>query len=1452
MLTSSKIDRACRVLTAACLLLLSGAARLQAPRTPSIFFEENRGQARDEARFLARGASYSFAFTPQGSHVALSHSGKRLSFTTTLTGANSNPTITGEEKQIGRANYFRGDRSVTDIPTYGRIRYDGIYPGIDLVYYGNQRELEHDFIVRPGGDSNTIALRFDGIEGLALNPQGDLLVQIDGTNLVQQKPLVYQDSRGTREGIAGRYRLISANTVGFDIGPYDHNRALVIDPILSYSTFLGGNGVDDVRSIAVDSTGSMYITGSTTSTNFSAIGAIQPGPGNQDPTADTKDAFVMKLNASGTALVYATYLGGADDDVSNKIAVDAAGNAIIAGWTASLSFPTTAGAINRVCRIATGGSCLDAFVAELNPAGSALVYSTYLGGFGDDQARGLALDSAGNAYIAGTTASTNFPVTAGAFSTDATSGGFVTKLSASGTIVYSTYLATGAGATEPAGIAVDAAGNAYIAGTTPSTSAAGTDVFLTKLNPAGTQSLFTQFLRGGKDEAAGAVAVDASGDVYVTGKTLSINFPTTSGAVQPAFGGGPLFRSADAAATWNVASAGITRASLYALAVAPSSPSTMFAGADDDNAGDIFKSTDGGTTWTAASAGLTDARVHAIAIDPSTAATVYAGTRSAGVFKTTNGGGSWSPTSLNAGFVTALAVDPATPATVYAGTETGFYKSTDGGASWAGSNSALEASSIHNIVIDPAAPANLYAATSTGVYKSANGGATWVSANFGIFDENVNAVAVSPRNPALLFAATGSYGIFRSLNKGTFWLAANSGIPTSTAGSTVSALTVDPTSGTVYAAVGQSNLSRIYKSSDGVTWAPAGLASARVSAIAVNGGSNTIAAATAGGSEAFVAKWNASGTLVYSTYIGSYRDDAANAIAVDNAGNVVIAGTTSSINFPVANALQPFFAGGSDVVTDAFAAKLDPAAGSILWSTYLGGAGDDFAKAVALDSNGNVYVAGETGSMDFPTASALVASRPGIRNGFVARIADNANSSLPFAVAARGGTSRTSQGGSANLGVGYAAIQPNTAGTMPSGMAIFGFRQNNVLVTEAAVPSSPLISSGRLYAEVSSIVNTGVAMANPNNQPVTVNFYFTDASGTDFGQGSTVIPAGAQTAKFLNQAPFNGGTTLLGTFTFTASQPISVVALRGLTNERSEFLITTLPVSDLSIAAGSEGFVFPHYADGGGWTSSLLLVNTTNTSMSGTIQFCDREGCPAAVQPISSNAYTLPPRSSARFQTTGAASAVTSGSVRVVPASGSKAPAGVAVFSFKSGGVTVSTAGVPASTTSNAFRMYSELSGTPGQIGSVQTGVAVANPGTGTASVVFELNTLSGASTGLTGSLSIPAGGQTAVFLSQIPGFSTLPTPFQGVLRISTASSQGIAVIGIRGRYNERADFLITTTQPNDESRPPAGPQFFPHFADGGGYTTQFILFNGGADQASSGSLQFFSQSGQAIGLAVQ
>jgi hypothetical protein len=1407
----------------------------------TISFEENHGQAAPEARFLARGQGYNLVLTPEGNRLVLRHAGRGLSLETQLVGANTNATIRGEEKQAGKVHYLRGDASLTNIPTFAQVRYERVYPGIDLVYYGNQRQLEYDFVVSPGADPGRIALRFEGTDDISVDSQGNLVLRANNSEIVQHKPVVYQKLRGSRKEIQGQYRLAAVNTVSFEVGPYDHSATLIIDPVLSYSTFLGGsNGDDDARAVATDSSGNVYVTGSTTSTNFQTLGPVQATAGSQDPEAGLSDAFVTKLNAAGTALIYSTYLGGTSDDDSNTIAVDSSGSAIIAGSTGSTDFPTTAGAIRRTCNMASSGSCFDAFVAKLNAAGSALVFSTYLGGTSDDEARGIAIDSSGNAYVTGKSASTNFPTTSGAFSTDASSGGFVTKLSAIGAIVYSTYLGAGTGTTEPKGIAVDSSGSAYITGATPSSTTTGTDVFITKLNAAGTAAVYSQVIRGAKDDIGNAVAVDGSGNAYVAGQTASINFQTTAGVLQPAFGGGPAFRSSDAGTNWSATASGINRTSLYALAAAGSA---LYAGADDEISGGIFKSTDGGANWTSVSTGISDARVHALAVDPATPSTVYAGSRTLGIFKSTNGGATWTATSVNNVFVTALEIDPNTPTTIYAGTDSnGIYKSTNGGSTWTPINNGLVTSAVHSIAINPTASATLYAATGAGIYKSIDGGANWTSANSGLFDPNVNVLAIDPRNPNLIFAGTNSVGVFRSLNAGTFWLASNGGLVSSSLGILVSAMTIDPATGTLYAAIGESNSSRVYKSSNGIQWTATSLSTARLTALEVDRTNlNAVYAATVGGSDAFVAKWNPSGTLVYSTYLGGHRDDAANAIAVDSTGNVYVAGNTSSTNFPVVSAVQTTFGGGSDVVTDAFVAKLNASATATAYATYLGGSNNDFGKGIAIDSNGNAFVVGGTGSADFPTASAITATRPGLLDAFVAKIGDS--STLPYSVSARGGVSTTSQGGASTIAVGYARIQPSSGGTTPAGMAIFGFRQNNVLVSEAAVPASPLMSSGRFYAEVGTTVNTGVAIANPNGSPVTLSFYFTDRNGQNFGSGSTIIGVNSQIAAFLNQTPFNGGAAVFGSFTFTASAPVSVIALRGLTNERFEFLITALPVADLSAAAGTDTILFPHFADGGGWTTQILLVNTTDATMAGSIQFASAP----------SQDYSIPNRSAVRVATSGIGSAIVTGSVRVAPAAGNKTPSGVAVFSFRNAGVTVTEAGVPALRISNAFRLYAESSGVAGQVGSIQTGVAVANPSSSAATVTFELNTLVGASTGLTGTASVPANGQTALFLNQIQGLGGVPNPFQGVLRVATSSSAGISVVGLRGRYNERGDFLITTTQPSTESTPASTTeQFFPHFADGGGYTTQFILFNGATDQSSAGSLRFFTQSGQTFSLAVR
>jgi uncharacterized repeat protein (TIGR01451 family) len=462
--------------------------------------------------------------------------------------------------------------------------------------------------------------------------------------------------------------------------------------------------------------------------------------------------------------------------------------------------------------------------------------------------------------------------------------------------------------------------------------------------------------------------------------------------------------------------------------------------------------------------------------------------------------------------------------------------------------------------------------------------------------------------------------------------------------------------------------------------------------------------------------------------------------------------------------------------------------------------------------------------------------------------AANADTSLSFSIPDKGGISFSSAGTGTVVTVGSARVQAN--GTTPAGVAIFGFRQNNTLISETGVPLTTAVSGGRLFALVAGPVNTGIAIANPNAQPVTVNFYFTDLTGKNFGSGSTQIPANGQIAKFLTESPFNSGPSIEGTFTFSSSLPVGVIALRGFVNERSEFLMTTLPIVSLNTTSNQPS-VFAHFADGGGWSTQLVLVNPTSSTLTGTAQFVSTSGTPAVVtvngQSNSSLAYSIPANSSVRLQTSNPPGNTQVGSVVVTPASGSIGPSGLVIFSFNNGTYTVSEAGVQASTLSKSFRLSAEAS----DIGlSVMTGIAVANPSSSPINVRFDLTTSQGGSTGLSGLLNVPANGQVAKFLNQIPGLDFLPDPFVGIVRISTDATTGFAVTGLRGRTNERGDFLITTSPAVDENAPvSSGDAIFPQIADGAGYSTQFVLFSAGNQQTPAGALRFFDQTGQPLDL---
>lgn len=472
-------------------------------------------------------------------------------------------------------------------------------------------------------------------------------------------------------------------------------------------------------------------------------------------------------------------------------------------------------------------------------------------------------------------------------------------------------------------------------------------------------------------------------------------------------------------------------------------------------------------------------------------------------------------------------------------------------------------------------------------------------------------------------------------------------------------------------------------------------------------------------------------------------------------------------------------------------------------------------------------------------------------------------SSLSYSFPDRGGVSFATTGSSLATVIGYASIQSTPGTRPPAGMSIFGFRRNNVLVTEAGVPASPLMSSGRFYAEVSGPVNTGLAIANPNSEPVQVTFFFTDSNGQNFGRNTISIPAKGLVGRFLNESPFNSGSFARGTFTFTSSAPVSAVALRGFTNERGEFLITTLPVSPLSTAIGQR-LVFPQLVDGGGWTTQLALVNPADDVITGTIEFFGQGTATTPADPFelavngqtgSSFTYTIAPRSSWLGRTDGMSPTIRVGSARVTPSPSNSAPSGVAIFSFRRAGTLVTESGVAAMSSGSAFRLFTESSGNFNTMepGSLQTGIAIANLAETPAAVALELTTLTGMPVGAPGNIIVPAKGQLAMFLSQLPGFSTLPSPFQGVLRISTLSSGAISVIGLRGRYNERRDFLLATTPAVNESIiGPSGDTLFPYLAEGGGYTTQFILSGTPDSRSSSGWLRFYSQSGVPLNLSLK
>ena len=664
-------------------------------------FEENQGQAGKDVKYLVHGSGYSIRFEDSGAALLLvkrDRPGGNRSFqkrntpatpqATTpmpdvlqlrLIGLDSHEAVSGEARLPGTVNYFMGNdpaKWLSGIPTYERVKYSGVYPGIDLTYYGNQRRLEFDFEVAPGADPRSIRLCFDGARDLRLDKNGNLTITTAHGQIGFEKPIIYQPSGGNgRQAVEGAFRVVSQRTIEFRIGRYDHAKPLVIDPILSYSTYIGagyatsiavdqngeayvtgvanldfpttpgsfqpvgvpstsyspcdyfpecgkpfvakfnstgtallystfisGSGIDAANGIVLDSNGDAFVVGTTSSTNF----PITAGAFQTNNNASQTAGFVTELNSTGTSLVYSTYLGGSTYTSVNTVAVDASGNAYVAGNTVDANYPTTAAAYDVVQPTKAAPNSNSAFITKLNPTGSALIYSTYLGGSQLDYAYTIAVDSTGEAFVGGDTNSFNFPVTPGAIQTTREASnqdaGFVTKLNASGSaLAYSTYLG-GKGDDNVSAITLDSNGDAYATGFTSSTDFPVTsgafqstldtsppyvlwNAFVSELNSSGTSMVYSTFLGGsiglgadlGFGDYANGIALDGHGMVYLAGESCSLNFPVTAGAFEP--------KNLDGLTD------GECTAFLTKMNPAPNTPllySTYFGGTGNSDTGDTF------------------------------------------------------------------------------------------------------------------------------------------------------------------------------------------------------------------------------------------------------------------------------------------------------------------------------------------------------------------------------------------------------------------------------------------------------------------------------------------------------------------------------------------------------------------------------------------------------------------------------------------------------------------------------------------------------------------------------------------------------------------------------------------------------------------------------------------------------------------------------------------------
>lgn len=1113
-------------------------------------FEKNNGQAPAATDFLARGAGYGVALSQGNAHISLQRAGKAApaAIDLVLVGARHGLKAAGRKALPGTANYFIGNdpsRWRTDIPTFGRVEYSGVYQGVDLAYYGHQGRLEYDFIVAPGARPDVIRIALQGAHGLRIDSGGSLVLETGGAPVSFRKPVSYQNIAGARQPVNSSYKVTGSNQVGFSLGSYDTHYPVVIDPSLVYSTYLGGSGFDYGTAIAVSSAGNAFVTGYTSSMDFPTENPEQsffPG---------YSAIFVAELAANGASLVYATYLGGSDYDYPYSIAVDSTGAAYVTGLTESYDFPV----MNALYPSLNGPE--DAFISKFSPDGSTLVYSTYLGGSGSDYALSIAVDSASNAYVAGSTQSSDFPTSSGAYQT--ASGGscsFVAKLNAAATaLTWSTYFGQTCSAQTTA-IAVDSQLAVYLTGAAfpglPVTSGAPQptfgggehDAFMAKLDSGGDSLLYCTYLGGSQTDTGTSIAVDSTGDAYATGLTQSTDLPVTGFVLQAASGGGYDAFVAELNPTgtaWQYLTYLGGQRDDYGYGIALDSSGDAFvAGYTLSNnltvtgavqpslAGNqhvLYKTAASGKSWSASDTGL-PATPSVIAVDPASDTHWIAAT-SEGLYQSTNGGADWQATSdFVGGNMYGVAFSPA-GGTVYASNFDLVYSSPDSGSTWTYQGEAPCAAA--NLAVSPSNPTTLYLGYSCGA-QSIDGGQTWVTLNGALDGAFFNAIAIDPKSQSIVYAATSS-GLYGSTDGGQSWSALNmAGLQSPN----VTSVAINPTKPADMYAVVNGN---VYASTNsGGTW--------NLKSTGLTAHVNSLALAPS--KPAVLYAGTSAGVFLSSNSAASWK----------------AAGETSdSISLVAADALQSGTAyAATSVNPDAFVTEINPTGTEVLYSTYLGGSGLDYALGIGLNSSGNAFVTGSAQSPDFPSTKGAFQTATGTlrTTAFVASIgtsdpscAENASPSSAFfyssggaanfSVVAPSGCKWTPKasatwitvGSHGGPGVGPLAIEvaANT-GKARTGSVTIG--KDKITITQAASGCSYTLSSNGLsFPQTGGPQSVGVTAGSGCEWVVSgLPEWLTVTSGGS-GTGNGTVTLNAASNPFPGS---RGGSAMIGNSAVGASQ----------------------------------------------------------------------------------------------------------------------------------------------------------------------------------------------------------------------------------------------------------------------------------------------------------------------------